>query len=63
MNSNDVKEIMKLTCFDSLAFCCDLVKPCPVRNKAMETLGLKPEEFSKLKEEFNKGLEKIILGE
>ncbi len=36
-----------------LAFCCPPVKPCPVHNKLAE-VGISPEEFVKIKEDFGK---------
>ncbi len=36
-----------------LAFCCPPVKPCPVHNKLAE-IGLSPQEFVEIKEEFGK---------
>ncbi len=36
-----------------LAFCCPPVKPCPVHNKLAE-IGLSPEEFVQIKEDFGK---------
>ncbi|MCS3900784.1 methanogenesis marker 9 domain-containing protein [Methanococcus voltae] len=45
--------------FRGLAFCCPPVKYCPL-HKAIEVLGITPDEFSKLKEDFGK---KTRLGE
>lgn len=36
-----------------LAFCCPPVKPCPIHNKLAE-IGLSPQEFINIKEEFGK---------
>ena len=36
-----------------LAFCCPPVKPCPIHNKLAE-IGLDPQEFINIKEEFGK---------
>ncbi len=36
-----------------LAFCCPPIKPCPVHNKLAE-IGLTPQEFIKIKEDFGK---------
>lgn len=61
MNEENINDIVqKFTCFGSLAFCCDLVKPCAARDRAMKEIGLKPGEFSKLKAEFDKSLSRII---
>ena len=39
-----------------LAFCCPPVKPCPVHTKIAE-IGLSPQEFVNIKEEFGKKTE------
>lgn len=39
-----------------LAFCCPPVKPCPIHNKLAE-IGLSPQDFIELKEEFGKKTE------
>ena len=39
-----------------LAFCCPPVKPCPIHNKLAE-IGLSPQEFIQIKEDFAKKTE------
>jgi predicted metal-binding transcription factor (methanogenesis marker protein 9) len=39
------EQAMKLTCYGSLAFCCDLNRECHLRNQAIELLGISKEEY------------------
>jgi hypothetical protein len=51
----DIREVMTFTCYDSLAFCCNLGeagKPCFYRDSVLEALGISPEEFIRIKNEF-----------
>lgn len=62
METKDIQDIMNITCFKSLAFCCDLVKPCSARDSAISNLGLSTSEYSKLKREFNNALIRLLSG-
>ena len=39
------EQAMKLTCYGSLAFCCDLNRECHLRDQAIELLGISKEEY------------------
>jgi len=39
------EQAMKLTCFGSLAYCCDLNRECHLRDEAIRLLGISKEEF------------------
>ncbi len=60
MEIEEINEIMEDTCWSSLAFCCDLEKPCPERDMVMEDLGISKEDFTNLKQNFNKDLYNLI---
>ncbi|MGV9103724.1 MAG: hypothetical protein ACOC3C_06385 [Candidatus Thorarchaeota archaeon] len=42
---------MASLCHGSLAFCCPLSKRCPQRDRALEVLGLTPNQYRKLKKD------------
>ncbi len=42
-----IKTVMRITCFNSLAFCCR--KNCDNRNLALQLLGLSLEDFMEIK--------------
>lgn len=39
------EQAMKLTCFGSLAYCCDLNRECQLREEAIKLLGMTNEEY------------------
>jgi len=43
-----------LTCYQSLAFCCDIIKPCIWRSAALKLLGISDKEFKHLKDRFTR---------
>ena len=49
-NKEELKELMKVLCFENLSFCCR--KNCPLRNAVLGVLGIEPESFEKTKEEW-----------
>jgi predicted metal-binding transcription factor (methanogenesis marker protein 9) len=53
------KEIRDLLCYNSLAYCCGLKKPCAYRDAARALLGITDEEYARLKEELDKKLHKV----
>ncbi|MCD6513597.1 MAG: zinc-ribbon domain-containing protein [Candidatus Odinarchaeota archaeon] len=46
---NHIEEIMKLTCYGSLAYCCSPDFECAIRDEVLRLLGLTKEEYAKLK--------------
>jgi len=44
------EEILKILCFQNLAYCCALQKPCPYRDLALITLNIDPELYKKVKD-------------
>lgn len=45
------EQAMKLTCYGSLAFCCDLDRECHLRDQAIELLGISKEEYRVIQRE------------
>jgi predicted metal-binding transcription factor (methanogenesis marker protein 9) len=45
------EQAMKLTCYGSLAFCCDLNRECQLRDQAIELLGISKEEYRAIQRE------------
>jgi predicted metal-binding transcription factor (methanogenesis marker protein 9) len=45
------EQAMKLTCYGSLAFCCDLTRECQLRDQALELLGISKEEYHAIQKE------------
>jgi predicted metal-binding transcription factor (methanogenesis marker protein 9) len=39
------EQAMKLTCYGSLAYCCDLNRECHLRDQALKLLGISKEEY------------------
>ncbi|MFW9830911.1 MAG: hypothetical protein ACFFD8_03975 [Candidatus Thorarchaeota archaeon] len=39
------EQAMKLTCYASLAFCCDLSRECHLRDEALRLIGMPKEEY------------------
>lgn len=44
-------QAMGITCFGSLAFCCDLSRECRLRDDALQLLGMSKEEYSSIQQE------------
>ena len=44
-------QAMSVTCFGSLAFCCDLSRECRLRDDALQLLGMDKEEYSSIQQE------------
>ncbi|MFX1564632.1 MAG: zinc ribbon domain-containing protein [Promethearchaeota archaeon] len=42
------EQAMKLTCYGSLAFCCDLNRDCHLRDQALELLGISKDEYHEI---------------
>lgn len=61
MRIREIKEIMKNTCFGSLAYCCELSKPCDSRNNVLKRLGITKKDFLKLKEDFDNNLIELLI--
>jgi len=55
-NEEELKELMSITCYHNLAFCCK--KACPFRNAVLMCIGMKPEDFENMKSEW--GLKNFI---
>ena len=45
------EQAMKITCYGSLAFCCDLTRECQLRDQAIELLGISKEDFRAVQNE------------
>jgi len=60
-NKEDIEEIMKLTCYGSLAYCCGLEKNCPYRDMVLKLLGISKKEYLELKKSFHEQIITIIL--
>lgn len=41
------------TCFDSMAWCCKITKPCFLRDSALETIGLSDVEYMRIKKKLS----------
>lgn len=58
------KEISKITCFGSLAYCCKTFgkggKQCLWRSIVIDLLGLNDEKYEELKDEFDNVISKSI---
>jgi len=50
LSQKDIADIMSLTCWGNLAFCCSPKKGCPYFLSACECLGLNPSEVAEAKE-------------
>ncbi len=48
------EQVMKLTCYGSLAFCCDLNRECNLRDQAIDLLGISKEEYRAIQRECHK---------
>ena len=48
------QEVLNLTCWKSLAYCCSLERNCPQRDIALEVLGISKEDFTKIKKDAHK---------
>ena len=60
MEKQEIKHIMKETCFNSLSFCCGLTRTCQYRDNVIKKLGLSKEDYIKLKEKFDNELFKKL---
>jgi len=60
MKPSKIKKIMKGTCFKSIAYCCGLDNPCPIRDHVLKELGLNKKDFVKLKKQFDENLFKRL---
>lgn len=45
------EQVMMLTCFGSLAFCCDLSRKCNLRDEAIHLLGMTKEQYRAIQRE------------
>ena len=55
-NSTFFVNANSLTCYGSLSFCCDLVKPCLYRDNCLHLLGISNKKFSEMKDEFTRNI-------
>ncbi|MGQ4834558.1 MAG: zinc ribbon domain-containing protein [Candidatus Asgardarchaeia archaeon] len=46
---SNLEEIMKLTCYGSLAYCCSPDFECAIRDEVLRLLGLTKEDYARLK--------------
>ena len=56
MYAEKPEDIMKITCFGNIGYCCGLEKDCPMRNIVMEILNIPEEEYKEIKELFGLAL-------
>jgi predicted metal-binding transcription factor (methanogenesis marker protein 9) len=56
VEEGDLKDIVELTCYRNLGFCCGLERDCPLRDMVLSVLNIDREEYKHLKEEFGKML-------
>ena len=47
--NEDIEQIMDMTCYGSLAYCCSLEKKCEIRDNVLHLLNITPEEFESIK--------------
>ncbi|MFX0168861.1 MAG: zinc ribbon domain-containing protein [Candidatus Hodarchaeota archaeon] len=45
------EQAMRLTCYGSLAFCCDLSRNCQLRDEAIHLLGITKEEYNAIQQD------------
>lgn len=45
------EQAMKLTCYGSLAYCCDLSRECQLRDEAIRLLGITKDEFNAIQQD------------
>jgi len=65
LTEEEVRGAMKFTCYDSLAFCCNLGengKPCFHRDSVLEALGISPKEFLRIKDDFTDRIVREVMG-
>jgi len=48
----EIKEVMSMTCFDNIAYCCGIKKDCFWRDLVLLILRIDKKEFKKAKDEF-----------
>ncbi|MCD6484321.1 MAG: zinc-ribbon domain-containing protein [Candidatus Odinarchaeota archaeon] len=49
--NEDIEQIMDMTCYGSLAYCCSLEKKCDIRDNVLHLLNITPEEFENIKKQ------------
>ena len=49
--NEDIEQIMDMTCYGSLAYCCSLEKKCDIRDNVLHLLNITPEEFESIKKQ------------
>jgi len=50
LNSKQKKEILSLTCYGQIGYCCSLEKNCMWRNAAMKLLKISPKDYVRAKD-------------
>ncbi len=50
---SDFKKAFSGLCYGSIAFCCDITKPCLFRNSVLHALGISLKDYSKIKKKWN----------
>ena len=53
-NSTFFVNANNILCYQSLAFCCDLIKPCIWRESCLKLLGFSNKDFSEMKDRFTR---------
>lgn len=46
------QEVLSLTCYGNIGYCCSLEKGCIWRNSVLAIYGIKPSDYKRKKEEF-----------
>ncbi len=50
LTGEDVKNVMAITCFANLGYCCGLEKACMWRDSCRQALGIDDETYTEIKE-------------
>ena len=54
ITEENIEQIMDMTCYGSLAYCCSLEKKCEIRDTVLSLLNITPEEYENIKRQTHK---------
>ena len=60
-NEKDLKKLFSLLCYNNLAYCCGLEKPCYWRKAVLAILGVTSKQYKQWKEDMWKEFSKTYL--